>query len=168
MSWDACWCCGYFFTQMASDSRRQRVEIAPDITKRPQKLWSLKLCGISELVALFVQFFGVKHLFWSSFIVPFCNSCRKTIEKSLAIGEPFWNACMVKGKRILLISFKGLCIKKNRTRTICIYTTYKAKASKTIRGFGHSISLTAVLVHEYFRIWEFKKYSRFVFEVLRS
>jgi hypothetical protein len=66
------------------------VEIAPDIRQRPQKLWRL----ILDVTFTEHSFEGVNYSSSSRMRLPFSNSLKIDFEKSLAIGKPFWNACM--------------------------------------------------------------------------
>jgi hypothetical protein len=48
------------------------------------------------------SFEGVNHSSSSGVSLPSSNSLKIDSEKSLAIGEPFWNACMKDKNRYLL------------------------------------------------------------------
>lgn len=65
------------------------VEVATVITKRPQKLWRLKLSIVSSAAPLEHSLEGENQFSSKVFSFPFSDSFRMALETSVAIGEPF-------------------------------------------------------------------------------
>jgi len=100
---------------------------------------------------------GVNHASSSAFSLPFSDRDKMALEKSLAIGEPFWNICIERQKRIFLFSF--VVDSKGRDREGV--ATHKAQSSKSGGGSGANVAV-AVLIEENFLVWEFKEGSRYI------
>ena len=71
--------------------RRQRVEMPAEMRYNAWKLWRVKL----SVLVMSEQIEDVPSFSFSSlFNSPFSDNMRMALETSLAIGDPFWKACM--------------------------------------------------------------------------
>jgi hypothetical protein len=101
---------------------------------------------------------GVSHSSSSTFNFPLSDRLRMAFEKSLAIGEPFWDICIERKRENNFITF---CRKGGDKEVEESVATHKAQPSKSGGGSGANEAL-AVLIEENFLAWEFKKGSRYI------